>query len=175
MSAKIVFFEERNFKGRSYECIGDCSEIASHLSQCSSCRVEGGRFMVYDQPNFTGQQYLLTRGEYPEYQNSIGFNDCIQSCRIVPLHKGPFKMMIYEKANFEGKMHELNDDCDSIQDNYQMSDMQSCNVVQGYWLMFEQSNYEGRMFYLKPGEYRNLREFSSDGMRFRSIRRIVES
>lgn len=41
--------------------------------------------MVYDQPNFTGQQYLLTIGEYPEYQNTIGFNSCIQSCRIVPV------------------------------------------------------------------------------------------
>lgn len=84
-------------------------------------------------------------------------------------------MRIYEKTNFEGQMHELTDDCDSIQDSYHMSDMQSCNVVQGYWLMFEQANYEGRMFYMKPGEYRDLREISSDGVRFSSIRRIIES
>ncbi|XP_045917848.1 gamma-crystallin M3-like isoform X1 [Micropterus dolomieu] len=175
MNGKIIFYEERNFQGRSYECSSDCSEIASHLSQCSSCRVESGKFMVYDQPNYMGQQYLLTRGEYPEYQNTIGFNDCIQSCRVVPVHKGPFKMRIYEKANFEGQMHELTDDCDSIQDHYQMSDMQSCTVIEGYWLMFEQPNYEGKMFYLKPGKYRNLSEMSSDDMKFNSIRRITDS
>lgn len=84
-------------------------------------------------------------------------------------------MRIYEKANFEGQMHELTDDCDSIQDHYQMSDMQSCTVIEGYWLMFEQPNYEGKMFYLKPGKYRNLSEMSSDDMKFNSIRRITDS
>lgn len=81
---QIVFFEGRNFQGRSYECVGDCSEISSHLSRCSSCRVESGTFMVYERPNYTGQQHLLTQGEYPEYQSTIGFDDCIRSCRNVP-------------------------------------------------------------------------------------------
>ncbi|XP_041835142.1 gamma-crystallin M3-like isoform X2 [Melanotaenia boesemani] len=175
MSGKITFFEERNFQGSSYECISDCSEIASHLSRCSSCRVESGSFMVYDQPNFMGQQYLLTRGDYPEYQQAIGFSACIQSCRLVPAHQGPFKMRIYEKANFEGQMHELTNDCTSIQDSYHMSDMQSCNVMDGYWLMFEHGNFEGRMFYLRPGEYRNLREVCRDNGKVNSIRRITES
>ncbi|XP_028254413.1 gamma-crystallin M3-like [Parambassis ranga] len=175
MSGKIIFYEEKNFRGRSYECSSDCSEITSHLSRCNSCRVESGIFMVYDQPNFLGQQYLLTKGEYPEYLSTLGFSDCIQSCHFVPVHKGPYKMRIYERVNFEGQMHELTDDCESIQDNYHMSDMQSCNVMEGYWLMFEQPNYQGRMFYLKPGEYRNLREVSSDNIRFTSVRRIIES
>ena len=84
-------------------------------------------------------------------------------------------MRIYERANFEGQMQELTDDCDSIQDQYQMTDMQSCNVMEGYWLMFEQPNFEGRMSYLKPGKYRNLKEMNSEDMKFNSIRRITES
>lgn len=84
-------------------------------------------------------------------------------------------MRIYERPNFEGLTHELTSDCDSIQDHYHMPDTQSCNVMDGYWLMFEQPNYEGRMLYLRPGEYRNLREMSSDDMRFNSLRRITES
>ena len=82
-------------------------------------------------------------------------------------------MRIYEKVNFEGQMHELTEDCKSIQDH--MLDMESCNVIDGYWLMFEQPDYEGRMFYLQPGEYRNLREICSSGIRFSSVRRITES
>lgn len=84
-------------------------------------------------------------------------------------------MRIYERVNFEGQMQELTDDCDSFQDHYHMSDMQSCNVMEGYWLMFEQPNYGGKMFYLRPGKYRNLREISTDDMRFNSIRRITET
>lgn len=84
-------------------------------------------------------------------------------------------MRIYERPNFEGRMHEVSEDCSSIQDSYQMSDTQSCNVMEGYWLMFEQPNYKGRMIYLKPGEYRNLTEINNDDVRFSSIRHITES
>ncbi|XP_071772843.1 gamma-crystallin M3-like [Centroberyx gerrardi] len=175
MNGKIIFYEDRNFQGRSYECNSDCSEISSHLSRCNSCKVESGTFMVYDQPNYTGQQYLLRRGEYPEYQRMMGFSDCIRSCRMIPVHRGPFRMRIYERENFGGQMHELMDDCDSIQDRYRMSEIQSCNVMDGHWLMFEQPHYRGRMMYLRPGEYRNLREMGNEDMRFSSIRRITDS
>ncbi|KAM6945472.1 gamma-crystallin M3-like [Aplochiton taeniatus] len=175
MSGKIIFYEDRNFQGRSYESSSDCSEISSHLSRCNSCRVESGQFMVYERPNYMGQQYLLRRGEYPEYQRMMGFNDCIRSCRLIPTYKGPFRMRIYERENFGGQMHELMDDCDNIQDRYRMSECQSCNVMDGHWLMYEQPNYRGRMMYLRPGEYRNLREMGYDDMRFSSIRRINDT
>ena len=94
-------------------------------------------------------------------------------CSIQP--RGPFRMRIYERENFGGQMHELMDDCDSIQDRYRMSDMQSCNVMEGHWVMYEQPHYKGRMTYLRPGEYRNLREMGNDDMGFSSIRRITDS
>lgn len=84
-------------------------------------------------------------------------------------------MRIYERPDFEGQMHELTDDCNSIQDQYHMSDMRSCNVMEGYWLMFELPHFAGKMFYLRPGKYSNLREISSDDMRFNSIKRITET
>ncbi|XP_056157236.1 gamma-crystallin M3-like [Lampris incognitus] len=172
---QIIFYEDKNFQGRSYECNTDCSEIGSHLSRCNSCRVESGLFIVYDRPNFTGQQYLLRRGEYPEYQRMMGFNDCIRSCRMIPVHRGPFRMRIYERENFGGQMHEVQDDCDNIQDRYRMTDMQSCNVLEGHWLMYEQPNYKGKMLYLRPGEYRNLREMGNEDTKFCSIRRITDN
>lgn len=90
-------------------------------------------------------------------------------------HRGPFRMRIYERENFGGQMHELVEDCESIQDRYRMCDIESCNVLDGYWLMFEQPFFRGRMLYLSPGEYRNLRELASEEARFNSIRRITES
>ncbi|XP_046887080.1 gamma-crystallin M3-like [Hypomesus transpacificus] len=175
MNGKIIFYEDRNFQGRSYESSSDCSDMSSHLSRCNSCKVESGCFMVYDRPNYMGQQYLLRRGEYPEHQRIMGFSDCIRSCRMIPTPRGPFMMRIYERENFGGQMHELMDDCDSIQDRYRMSDMQSCNVMEGHWVMYEQPHYKGRMTYLRPGEYRNLREMGNDDMGFSSIRRITDS
>ncbi|XP_061158765.1 gamma-crystallin M3-like [Syngnathus typhle] len=174
---RIIFYEDRNFQGRSYETSSDCSELTTYLSRCNSCRVESGLFMVYEKPNFKGHQVLVRRGEYPDSQRlmGIGMSDCIRSSRMIPLHRGQFRVRIYEKENFGGQMHELTDDCDNV-DRLRMSDCQSCNVMEGHWLMFEQPNFRGRMLYLKPGEHRNLRELGAGNIiRLSSIRRITDT
>ncbi|XP_068184763.1 gamma-crystallin M3-like [Antennarius striatus] len=171
---KVVFYEDRNFQGRSYECMSDCSDMTSYLSRCASCRVENGCFMVYDRTNYMGNQYFLRRGDYSDY-TSFGMSDSIRSCRLIPQHRGSYRMRIYERENFQGQSHEVMEDCNNIQDRYRMSDCQSCNVMDGHWLMYEQPNYRGRMMYMRPGEYRSFRDMGYSGVRFSSIRRIAES
>ncbi|KAJ8252895.1 hypothetical protein GJAV_G00206760 [Gymnothorax javanicus] len=171
---RIIFYEDRNFQGRSYETSSDCSELTSYLSRCHSCRVESGCFMVYDRSNYMGNQYFLRRGEYPDYSR-MGMSDCFRSCRMIPMHRGQFRMRIYERESFGGQMYELMDDCDSIMDRYRMSDCQSCNVMDGHWLMYEQPHYRGRMMYMRPGEYRSFRDMGYSNMRFMSMRRITDS
>ena len=82
---QIIFYEDRNFQGRSYECMSDCSDMSSYLSRCHSCRVESGCFMVYDRPNYMGNQYFMRRGEYADYMSMMGMRDCIRSCRMIPM------------------------------------------------------------------------------------------
>ncbi|KAM7406997.1 hypothetical protein PAMA_002959 [Pampus argenteus] len=175
MQGKIIFYEDKNFQGRSYETGSDCADMSSYLSRCHSCKVESGYFMVYDRPNYMGQQYFLRRGEYSDYQCMMGFGDCIRSCRSIPMHKGSYRMKIYEKENFGGQMYEMMDDCDNFMDRYRMNDCQSCHVMDGHWLMYEQPNYRGRMIYLMPGEYRSFRDMGYNEIRFSSIRRITDS
>ncbi|CAJ0919026.1 unnamed protein product [Ranitomeya imitator] len=91
---KIIFYEDRNFQGRSYECSSDCSDLNSYFSRCNSIRVENGNWMLYERPNFTGHQYFLRRGEYPDFQQWMGLNDSIRSCRIIP--QPPFALMTAE-------------------------------------------------------------------------------
>ncbi|XP_038873188.1 gamma-crystallin M2-like isoform X1 [Salvelinus namaycush] len=173
---QVTFYEDRNFQGRSYECSSDCPDMSSYLSRCQSCRVESGCFMVYDRPNYMGSQWFMRRGEYSDYQRMMGMND-IRSCRMIPMHRGSYRMRIYERENFGGQMHEMMDDCDDIMGRYRMNNCMSCNVMDGHWLMYEQPQYRGRMMYMRPGEYRNFNQMSmgSMGMRFMSMRRINES
>ncbi|GAA6095844.1 gamma-crystallin M2 [Tachysurus ichikawai] len=176
---KIVFYEERNFKGRSYECSSDCTDMSSYLNRCYSCRVESGCWMVYDQSNFMGNQYFLRRGDYPDYMNMWGWgmNNWIRSCRMIPMFRGSYRMRMYERENFMGQMMDVTDDCDSIMDRYQWSSgCMSCHVMDGHWLMYEYPHYKGRMWYFRPGEYRSFREMmGSSSMRFMSMRRILDS
>ena len=80
-------------------------------------------------------------------------------------------------------MHEMMDDCDSIQERYRMSDCQSCNVMDGHWLMYEQPHFRGRQRYMRPGEYRSFKDMGmgmggmggTSGMRCMSMRRIMDN
>ncbi|KAM9766951.1 gamma-crystallin M3-like [Menidia menidia] len=180
---RIIFYEERNFQGRTYESSSDCSDLNMHLNRCNSCRVDSGCFVVYDRPNFMGNQVLLRRGDYSDFQRmgsmmgmmGMAMLDTIRSCRMIPMQRGQFRMRIYEREGFGGQMHELMEDCESLQDRFNMSDCQSCNVMDGHWLMFEQTNFRGRMTYVRPGEYRSLRDTGmSNLMRISSIRRIMD-
>ncbi|KAJ3592496.1 hypothetical protein NHX12_007623 [Muraenolepis orangiensis] len=175
--SQITFYEEKNFKGRSYECMSDCSDMSSYLSRCQSCRVESGCFMVYERNNYMGQQFFMRRGEYNDMQRMMSMGmmfDNIRSCRMIPYHRGQFRMKIYERENYGGQSYEMMDDCDNIQDRYRMSDCQSCNVMDGHWLMYEQAHYKGRMMYMRPGEYRSFRDMGMSGMRFMSMRRVTD-
>lgn len=85
---QIIFYEDKNFQGRSYECSNDCTDLHSYFSRCNSIRVESGCFMIYERPNFMGHQYFMRRGEYPDYQRWMGFSSCIRSCRMIPAVSG---------------------------------------------------------------------------------------
>ncbi|XP_077947552.1 gamma-crystallin M3-like [Gasterosteus aculeatus] len=170
----IIFYEEKNFQGRSYECMSDCSDMSSYLSRCQSCRVESGCFMVYDRPNYMGNQFFMRRGEYSDYV-SLGAGESTRF--LIPQQQpgGSHRMKIYERENFGGQSHEMMDDCDNIMDRYRMNECQSCHVMDGHWLMYEQPQFRGKMMYMRPGEYRSFRDMGMSGMRFSSVRRVTDS
>lgn len=87
---QIIFYEDKNFQGRSYECSNDCTDLHSYFSRCNSIKVESGCFMIYERPNFMGHQYFMRRGEYPDYQRWMGFSSCIRSCRMIPAVRGSY-------------------------------------------------------------------------------------
>ncbi|XP_058247407.1 gamma-crystallin S-1-like, partial [Hemibagrus wyckioides] len=172
---QIIFYEDRNFQGRSYECSSDCADLYSHFSRCNSIQVESGYWMVYERPNFMGYQYYLHRGEYPDYQWWMGFNDCVRSCRMIPQQQGSHRIRIYERSEFGGQMMEFNEDCPSVYDRFHYNDIHSCNVLEGYWLFYEHPNYRGRQYLLRPGEYRRYNEWGAITPRIGSFKRIVHS
>ncbi|KAM7406986.1 hypothetical protein PAMA_002948 [Pampus argenteus] len=102
---KIIFYEDRNFQGRHYECMSDCSDMSSYLSRCSSCRVVSGCFMVYERPNYMGMQFFMKRGEYADY-SSLGMSDSVRSCRLIPQSCNVMDghWLMYEQPNYKGRV-----------------------------------------------------------------------
>ncbi|XP_030627250.1 gamma-crystallin M2-like [Chanos chanos] len=170
---KIIFYEDRDYQGRSYECSDDCTDLYSHFSRCNSIKVESGCWMLYERANYMGYQYFLQKGAYPHFQHWMGFNNCIRSCHMIPQHQGSYRMRIYERSDFRGQMIEFTEDCPSVYDRCRFSDIYSCNIMDGYWLFYEHPSFRGRQYLLGPGEYRQYYHWRSMSPRIGSFRRIT--
>uniref|UniRef100_A0A8C7YCM6 Crystallin, gamma S1 n=1 Tax=Oryzias sinensis TaxID=183150 RepID=A0A8C7YCM6_9TELE len=149
----ITFYEDKNFQGRRYECDSNCSDFHTYLSRCNSIRVEGGAWVVYERPNYMGYQYVLTRGEYPEFRGWMGLNDRLSSCKIIHF--------LYEKVDFGGQEVEAAEDCPSIMDRFHLREINSCKVLDGSWVFYELANYRGLQYFVAKGEYRNPSEWGA--------------
>ncbi|MGH0139991.1 UNVERIFIED_CONTAM: hypothetical protein FKN15_021671 [Acipenser sinensis] len=175
MMGKIIFYEDRNFQGRHYECSSDCADLNSYFSRCNSVRVESGCWVLYERPNYMGYQYVLTRGEYPDYQRWMGYNDSIRSCRTYSYTRGgSYSMRIHERPDFGGQMMDFSDDCESVHDRFHSREIHSCNIMNGYWIFYEQPNYRGRQYFLRPGEYRRYSDWGAHSPMVGSFRRIMD-
>ncbi|XP_040297415.1 gamma-crystallin 1-like [Bufo bufo] len=169
---KIIFYEGKDFQGRSYECISDSPDLSSYFNHCNSIRVENGNWILYEYPNYRGHQYFLRKGEYPDFHQWLGYNDSIRSCRLTPQHQGPFRLKVYEKEDFKGQMMEFTEECPDVHEQFHYNDLYSCQVLDGYWMFYEEPNYKGRQYYLRPGEYRRYRDWGASNPRIGSFRRV---
>lgn len=97
---------------------------------------------------------------------------------LFPVHhqvsEGPYCMRIYEQPDFQGQMMEFSDDCESVQDFFRSHDIYSCNVLDGYWTLYEHSNYHGRQYFMRPGEYRKFSDWGASCATTGSFRRITD-
>ncbi|KAM3862270.1 gamma-crystallin S-1-like [Diretmus argenteus] len=171
---KIVFYEDRDFQGRSYDCKGDSADLHGCFRRCNSAKVEGGWWVLYERPNYTGYQYIIGPGEYTDYKLWMGFNDCVRSCRVIRNASGPHKLRLYERPNFDGESLEVTKNMKSVPESWLSRKVQSCKVLEGSWIFFEHPNFCGRQYLLEKGEHRLYCEWGALNGTVGSIRRIMD-
>ncbi|XP_071391185.1 crystallin, gamma S4 [Centroberyx affinis] len=158
---KIVFYEDKDFQGRSYDCKGDSADLCGYFRRCNSVKVEGGWWVLYERPNYMGYQYIIGPGKYNDYQRWMGFNNCVRSCRIIKNAGGPYKLRLYERPNFDGQSLEVAENMASVQEQWESREVQSCKVLEGSWVFFEQPNFRGRQYLLERGEYQRYSDWGA--------------
>ncbi|XP_061210422.1 gamma-crystallin S [Neopsephotus bourkii] len=172
---QVTFYEDKNFLGRSYECDGDCPDFHTYLSRCNSIRVDGGAWVAYERPNFSGNMYVLTQGEYPHYQHWMGLNDRLGSCKAIQIPSGGRgHIQVFEKGDFGGQMFETTEDCPSVMEEWHMREIHACRVLEGVWVFYEHPNYRGRQYLLPKGEYRKPVDWGAAGPAVQSFRSIAQ-
>ncbi|XP_029081905.1 gamma-crystallin F-like [Monodon monoceros] len=170
---KITFYEDRGFQGRHYECSSDCPNLQPCFGRCNSIRVDSGCWMLYEHPNYQGQQYFLRRGDYPDYQQWMGLNDSVRSCRLIP-HTSSHRLRMYEREDYRGQMAELTEDCSSLRDRFHFNELRSLHVLEGWWVLYEMPDYRGRQYLVRPGDYRHYHNWGALDARVGSLRRAVD-
>ncbi|KAM6443612.1 gamma-crystallin S, partial [Liasis olivaceus] len=173
--SNITFYEGKNFQGCRYESDRDCLDFHTDLSRCNSIRVENGAWVVYEQPNFAGNMYVLTHGEYPEYHSWMGLSDRVSSCKSIQLTSGDkYQIQLFEKGDFSGQMHESTEDCPSVMEKFHLPEIHSCKVLDGAWVFYEHANFHGKQYFLERGEYSKPMEWGAATPLVQSFRHIGE-
>uniref|UniRef100_A0A8C3SRY1 Beta/gamma crystallin 'Greek key' domain-containing protein n=1 Tax=Chelydra serpentina TaxID=8475 RepID=A0A8C3SRY1_CHESE len=166
-----------DFQGRSYAVTADQPDMHTHLNRCNSIQVESGCWMIYERPHYIGHQYFLKKGEYPNYQQWMGFNDSVKSCCIItPVSSLSFLwvtiiIIFYETNDLGGRMMESFCDYPSLCDKFHPRDIQPCHVFEGNWIFCGQPNY--RQYFLNKGEYSDFQQWMGLNDSIKSCRVIA--
>lgn len=96
--SQIVFFEGKCFMGRRLEVFGDSENFQDRglMNRVNSIRVESGAWVCFDHPDFKGQQYMLEKGEYPDFQRWNAHNDHMGSCKPIKM----VRCFLYAMVNY---------------------------------------------------------------------------
>ncbi|XP_006895202.1 PREDICTED: gamma-crystallin N [Elephantulus edwardii] len=176
-SGKITLYEGKHFTGWKLEVFGDCDNLQDRgfMNRVNSIRVESGAWVCFEHPDFRGQQFILERGDYPDFFRWNGHNDHMGSCRPVGMHGEHFRLEIFEGCNFTGQRLEFTEDSPFLQSQGWTKNCVSALKVygDGGWVLYEEPNYHGRMYVVERGDFRSCSDWEAQSTRIQSVRRIV--
>ncbi|XP_054474144.1 beta/gamma crystallin domain-containing protein 1-like [Anoplopoma fimbria] len=123
-----------------------------------SIDVISGVWVVFEEPGFCGECYLLEKGLYGSPEDWGSAQPRVASAMPVVLdnfeNAAKFKVQLFSDPGFQGSVIPLEDSVASLQDGVSVA---SCKVLAGSWLAFEGQNFTGRMYVLEVGSYPDLR------------------
>ncbi|XP_061479481.1 beta/gamma crystallin domain-containing protein 1 isoform X2 [Rhineura floridana] len=156
---KVQLFSEPEFQGSSQIFEKDTSQIEK-LS-VKSAKVLSGSWIAYDKENFSGNQYVLEEGAYPDL-SAMGClpKTCLKSLKVINIELSESAIALFEKENFRGKKIEFTTEIINLQFLGYNPHVASVEVRGGTWIIYEHNNYRGRQILLSPKKISNWCESS---------------
>ncbi|XP_061580880.1 beta-crystallin B3-like [Cololabis saira] len=176
MSYKMSVYDQENFQGRVIEITSECVNVCEMgMDRVRSLRVECGPFVGFEQMNFSGEMFILEKGEYPRWDSwsNTQKNDYLLSFRPVRMDPEKHKICLFEVGEFKGRKMEIMDDDVPSLFSYGFTDrVGSIMVSCGTWVGYQFPGYRGSQFLLEKGEFKHFNEFGARCPQMQSIRRI---
>ncbi|XP_032372708.1 beta-crystallin B3 isoform X1 [Etheostoma spectabile] len=173
---KVLLFEFENFQGSKAEFSSDCKDVTEKgLEKVGSVIVESGPWAGYDRHGFTGEQFILEKGEYPRWdtwtnsQNSYS----LLSLRPLKVDSAEHKLHLYENPGFTGrKMEIVDDDVPSLWGHGFQDRVASVKALNGTWVGYMYPGYRGRQFIFERGDFKHWNDWEAPAPQIQSVRRV---
>ncbi|KAJ7994099.1 hypothetical protein DPEC_G00262410 [Dallia pectoralis] len=173
---KVVLFEFENFQGRKVEFTAECKNVSEKgLEKVCSMIVESGPWLGFDRQGFTGEQFVLEKGEYPRWdtwtnsQQSYSF----WSMRPLKVDSADHKLHLFESPGFAGRTLEIvDDDVPSLWEHGFQDRVASVKVVNGTWVGYMYPGYRGRQYVFECGDFKHWNDWDSPAPQIQSVRRV---
>ncbi|KAI5623063.1 hypothetical protein C0J50_17317 [Silurus asotus] len=145
--SELLLYTEPNFQG-TCQVHSESEEFLLERRTVQSCRVAGGSWVLYDANSFSGNQYILSEGDYANLTSMGCSSNCIlKSVKPVPTVFTVPGISLFGLECFEGR--EV------------LVETEVSSMMEEGWVLCEHSNYRGRQFLLEPMEITNWPKFSS--------------
>ncbi|KAM4045392.1 uncharacterized protein ACNLHF_009220 [Anomaloglossus baeobatrachus] len=157
---KIQLFSEPNFHGDCMMHTEDLILLPKTFS-LQSCRIEGGSWILYENENCCGKQYILDEGDYPS-RTAMGCQaiSIVRSLKKVPLYFSIPSISLHGLERFEGKELEFQSAVRSLRSEGYNNHVLSIKVASGIWIVYEHSDFRGRQWLLQQTQIANWLLFS---------------
>ncbi|XP_029591551.1 mucin-17 isoform X2 [Salmo trutta] len=158
--SEVMLYTDPDFQGECHVCDKNQESLSDKLI-AKSCRVVGGSWVVYEGREYSGNLYILSEGDYPNF-TSMGCppNCVIRSLKTVPLVFSVPSVSLFGLECLEGREITVDTEVVNMLEEGYNNHLLSVRVNRGCWVMCEHSNYRGRQFLLEPIEITNWPKFS---------------
>ncbi|XP_063110021.1 beta/gamma crystallin domain-containing protein 1 [Cavia porcellus] len=178
-NAHMIMYSEKNFgsKGSSIDVLGIVANLneTGYGVKTQSINVLSGVWVAYENPDFTGEQYILDKGFYTSFEDWGGRNCKISSVQPICLDSfaGPRRqnqIHLFSEPQFQGHSLSFEETTSHIDDSFSTK---SCRVLGGSWVAYDGENFSGNQYVLEEGHYPCLSAMGClPGATFRSLRFI---
>ncbi|KAG7322373.1 hypothetical protein KOW79_013719 [Hemibagrus wyckioides] len=135
------------FAGESREFVSEVAD--SGMLNPTSLRIIQGRWLLYDERGFCGNQFVLEEGLYPDLTSFGCMATTIKSFKPIQYNFSEPSISLFSLSSFEG-LETMTDSPMEIMSNFFT---QSLRVNSGLWVAYEFSQFKGRQMLLQTGEY----------------------
>lgn len=143
----IRAYTQPHYTGEVREFVGEVLDCSS--PGMASFRVIRGRWLLFDEKGYFGNQYVLVEGLYPDLTSCGCVSTAVRSLKPIPYTFTDPSVSLFSLSSFKGLEVTLYSDVENMDQFFS----QSLRVNSGLWVAFEYNQFNGRQMLLPPGEY----------------------